>query len=97
MSRHILVLNVKRKYFEQIRRGEKKEEYRLFSMFWMKRIAYRADELRGIEIRCGYPKPDDKKRILTFPWRGYEVREITHPEFGSDPVQVLAIKLEAQG
>jgi len=90
-----LILNVKREYFEQIKRGEKTEEFRRVCNFWTSRISYKKDTLLGIQIRCGYPKPGDKKRILNFPWRGYAIRTITHPEFGPEPVQVFAIKLEA--
>lgn len=90
----ILILNVKREYFEQIKRGEKTEEFRRVCNFWISRISYKKDTLTSVQIRCGYPKADDKKRILNFPWRGFDVRTISHPEFGANPVQVFAIKLE---
>ena len=95
MGQHILILNVRREYFEQIKAGTKKEEYRRVTHFWISRISYKKDLLRGIEIRCGYPKPGDKNRIITFPWNGYEIKEIQHDEFGRNPTCIFAIKLEA--
>ena len=61
------------------------------TIHWASRI--RNENLKWVEIRCGYPVVGDEKRILRFPWRGYEVKKITHPEFGAEPVEVFAIKL----
>ena len=44
-----------------------------------------------IDIKLGYPKSDDHARIESRPYRGYEVKTITHPHFGSEAVEVFAI------
>lgn len=91
LRRRILVLNVKRQWFDDIRSGVKKEEYRLVKPFWDSRLA---KDYSQICIRLGYASADDPDRNLYFPWRGVTVRKITHPEFGPDPVDVYVIPLE---
>ena len=92
--KRILHLNLKTKYFEQIKAGEKTEEYRLFNSYWCSRLDFRTyDE---IHILRGYPKKDDLSRRLIFPWNGYEIKKITHPEFGDKPVTVYAIRLHKE-
>jgi hypothetical protein len=98
-----LHLHVKTEYFEAVKRGEKTEEYRLRNTYWMKRLFhwYGADGYApsgvakvfdGVVIHNAYKSGDDNR--LTFPWRGFTIRTITHPHFGSEPVAVFAIKLE---
>ncbi|HBK8765998.1 TPA: ASCH domain-containing protein, partial [Salmonella enterica subsp. enterica serovar Typhimurium] len=36
---------------------------------------------------------DDKSRRIECKYRGYEIKQITHPHFGSEPVEVFAIKV----
>jgi hypothetical protein len=89
MSGATLTLPLNGIYFDQIKAGTKTEEYRLVTDFWSKRlVARRYDQ---IVLTRGYPKADDAARRLTLPWRGYEVKTITHPHFGPDPVEVFAI------
>ena len=87
-----LVLNLKKEYFQEINLGIKTEEYRLCTPYWKKRLENKKFE--NIIIRLGYPKKGDKEKELNFPYRGYEIKIITHPHFGNDPVKVYAIKLE---
>lgn len=86
-----LRLAVKREYFEQIKSGEKVEEYRLDNEYWQKRIS--KGPFRNVIITLGYPKIGDAKRTITFPYVGWTRKVITHPHFGSSPVSVFAIKL----
>jgi hypothetical protein len=88
-----IILHVRKKYFDQIKSGEKKEEYRIVKPYWI-------DRLRGfpenIFIINGYPKnwaynPDC---FIKFPFKGFTTRMIKHEEFGDHLVQVFAIKLE---
>lgn len=65
-------------------------EYRLRAK-WEKRLA--GKEFAFIHIKLGYPQRGDTSRIVTRPWRGYEIQTITHPHFGPDPVEVLAIRV----
>jgi hypothetical protein len=87
----ILVLPVKRVYFDSIRIGTKGEEYRLTTDYWTKRISNRAYDL--VEITLGYPKAGDIDRRMLFHWSGYKRMKLTHPHFGPDEVEVFAIDL----
>ena len=91
MSERVLVLNVKREYFEAIQAGTKDYEYRLRTAYWDRRISGRVFD--WIEIRLGYPRSTDKARILRFPWHGYKKKKIHHPHFGEKPVDVYAIRI----
>lgn len=94
-KRQVLHLAVKGIYFDQIKAGIKPWEYRLVTPYWRKRLeGRRYDEIR---LTLGYPKAGDTERILVFPWRGYQVQEITHPHFGPSPVQVFAINVRQAG
>jgi hypothetical protein len=88
-----LFLHVRKEYFDQIKSGEKKEEYRLIKPYWIERLNRNYD---GIYIFRGYPKKDSwsPDNFTIFPWNGFERRTITHPEFGKYPVNVFAIKLQ---
>lgn len=85
-----LHLNLKGIYFDQIKAGTKEFEYRLRSK-WATRIEGRRFD--RIFIKRGYPKADDYERIIERPWQGYEVQIITHPHFGSEASEVLAIRV----
>ena len=90
MKKRILHLNLKGIYFHQIKSGEKIHEYRLMTERWKKRIVNR--EYDEIHIKWGYPKSDDKERILVRPWKGYEsFFGFTHPHFGDHAVDVFGI------
>ena len=93
-QRQVLHLAVKGTYFEQIKAGTKPWEYRLVTPHWRKRLeGRRYDEIR---LTLGYPKAGDPERTLVLPWRGYQLQEITHPHFGSSPVQVFAIDVSPE-
>ena len=94
-----LHLHVKTEYFEDIKRGEKTEEYRLYNDYWIQRLGEDYGELGQVSaiydnvvIHNAYKSGDDNR--LTFPWRGWTLKTITHPHFGSEPVTIFAIKLE---
>ena len=86
-----LQLAVKGEYFDAMQRGEKVEEYRLVNAHWGKRL-YGRDYDRLIITR-GYPKKDDLSKRIDIPYDGYEIKIITHPHFGPEPVKVFAIKV----
>jgi len=88
-----LVLPLKREYFEAIRDGSKPEEFRLANEYWRKRLVGRNYD--RIVLTLGYPSRYDTERRIVRPWRGYTEKTITHPHFGSSPVQVFAINVEA--
>lgn len=84
-----LHLNLKGEYFDQIKSGEKVEEFRLCTPFWNKRLAGRNYD--GIMIKRGYPKADDAAKVIERPYKGWQMKTITHPHFGAQPVAVFAI------
>jgi hypothetical protein len=84
-----LHLPLKREYFEAIRDGYKTEEYRLCTPHWRHRLEGR--DYAQIVLTLGYPARDDRSRHLVRKWNGFAVKVITHPHFGSSPVQVYAI------
>lgn len=86
-----LHLNLKAEYFDQIKSGEKADEYRLCSPYWDKRLEGRTYD--GIVLKNGYPKAGDPSRTLERPWRGFAKRNITHEHFGPNPVAVFAIRV----
>lgn len=87
----VLTLHVKRKYYEQIRCRLKREEYRLVTDHWSKRIGDRHFDY--VQICLGYPKAGDKTRRIWFRWDGYTRKRIKHEHFGEEHVEVFAIKL----
>ncbi len=84
-----LHLNLKGEYFDQIKSGEKLYEYRLTTEYWEKRLENR--EYKNIYIKRGYPKKDDKKNIITRPWKGFLKTHLKHEHFGDELVNVYAI------
>jgi hypothetical protein len=42
---------------------------------------------------CGYPRNEELDKMIFLPWRGYKLTQITHKEFGNDPIIVYAIRL----
>ncbi|MFM0617521.1 ASCH domain-containing protein [Paraburkholderia nemoris] len=85
-----LHLNLKGEYFDQIKAGAKSHEYRLAAT-WLKRLSRKSFD--RILVKRGYPRSGDAVRIIERPWRGFELQTITHPHFGSEPVDVCAIRV----
>lgn len=86
-----LHLALKGEYFDAIKAGTKTEEYRLCTSYWQKRLASPFGLYDRIVLTRGYPHRDDAERRLVLPWQGYDIKTITHPHFGPDPVTVYAI------
>lgn len=86
-----LIIPVNGVYFDQIVAGTKSEEYRLVTKFWMKRLCGR--EYSRVIMTKGYPKDGGIEGVTrtTRKWRGVQLKTITHPHFGKDPVEVFAI------
>ena len=94
MKHKALILNLKGEYFDQIKAGEKTEEYRLVKPYWTNRLE--GKEYDKVIVLRGYPPAGAVKRRLDFPWRGYEIKTIVHPHFGNEPVKVYAIELRKE-
>jgi hypothetical protein len=86
-----LQLAVTAEYFDQMKAGTKRFEYRLRTPYWAKRLA-KAPFDRLI-ITKGYPPRDDASRRLVLPWLGFHGDTITHKHFGATPVEVFAIHI----
>jgi len=84
-----LILPVRREYFEQIKSGEKKFEYRLMSCHWYTRL-HKAPFDR-IVITLGYPKKGDESKRLYRKWNGFIKEKVLHEEFGPKSTLVFAI------
>jgi len=83
-----LYLNLKRKHYNDILSGKKKEEYRLVKKHWTNRIVGR--QYTHIIFKNGHQKNSPTMEVEYF---GYTVRFMQHEEFGSDPVSVYVLKL----
>ena len=83
-----LRLVLKAEYFDQIKAGEKLEEYRLVKPYWSKRLN---GSYSTVTLVRGYAPGWDRSRHLVRAWLGFKVKEITHPHFGAEPVTVFAI------
>jgi hypothetical protein len=96
MPDRVLVLHVKKEYFDQIKSGEKTEEYRIVKPYWWKRL--HGVPYDHLVIMWGYPKFSEMcaDNCLDFPYRGYNILSIKHHEFGSNPVLVFAITLQKE-
>ncbi len=86
-----LRLPVKREYFDQIKSGQKLEEYRAITPYWKKRIEGKTFD--RVIITLGYPKSDDLDRMLFRAWRGYVTKTIIHKHFDFKPTKVYAIRV----
>lgn len=92
-TQRVLRLNLKRKWWEQIKAGTKTVELRRTTDFWRKRLVGRHyDE---IHLCLGYPKRDDAERILRRKWRCIAKETVLHEEFGAVPVEVFVIDVSA--
>ena len=61
-----LVLSVRKKWFDLIKSGEKKEEYRDLTEYWKKRFGFKAGYYKNhkyVEFRNGYGKNVPKFKI----------------------------------
>lgn len=84
-----LTIPVKGIYFDQIKAGTKLEEYRLVTDYWRARLF--GKEYDVVVLTRGYPHKDAADRRLRRKFEGWQIKTITHPHFGSKPVEVFAI------
>jgi len=94
MGLKILHLHVKKKYFDQIKSGKKKIEYRRATPYWKKRLVI-GTEYDLIMVYCGYPRKGDSSKTLLYRYQGYyHESNFVHEEFGEKPVNVFCIRLQ---
>ena len=87
----ILYLPLKAEYFDAIKSGEKKFEYRLANRYWGRRLS--GETFDKIVLMKGYPKKGDTSRRIERPWRGCHKARIYHKHFGKRKVEVYAIRV----
>lgn len=63
MSEKVLHLTLKKKWFDMIASGEKKEEYREMKPYWHKRLGTAAETPKIVQFRNGYAKDSPVVRI----------------------------------
>jgi hypothetical protein len=90
MKKDKLFLTIKKKYFDDISNNVKKEEYRLFKPYWIKRILNK--NYSHIVFRNGYSKDSP---ILEIEYLGYEVKNMKCDFFGPDSLNIFVLKLGA--
>lgn len=89
-----LHLPLKKEYFDAIKNGSKPWEYRLVTPYWKKRLEGR--EYDQIVLTLGYPPSFDTDRRLILPYQGWGLQTITHPHFGTKPVEVFKIDVSGE-
>ena len=92
-----LHLHVKTIYFDAIKSGAKTEEYRIVNDYWIRRLAtgdmqpYQPQHYDSVVIWNAYKSGTDNR--IERPWRGWTIKNLTHPHFGLKEVTVFAIQL----
>ena len=86
-----LHLPLKGVYFDQIKHGEKTQEFREVNEYWSKRLIGRKYD--SVILTRGYPKKGDPDRTLKLPYRGFKKIWINHPHFGDVDTEVFAINV----
>lgn len=87
-----LILPLKGEYSIRSRQAPRRRNIALVNDYWRARLYLK--EYDRIVLTRGYPKREDTERRMVLPYRGYAVKQITHPHFGADPVFVFAINLK---
>lgn len=87
----ILTLRLRKKWWHQIKAGEKICEMRLATDRWRKRLSgHSYDE---VHLWLGYPKKTETDKRLICEWKGIALEIVLHEEFGPKPVEVFVISL----
>ena len=63
MKKRILHLTLKKKWFDLIAQGKKKEEYREYKPYWIKRLTLSVYPFDEVHFRNGYHKKSPFMRI----------------------------------
>lgn len=82
----ILKLTIKKKWFDLIKSGEKKIEYREYKQYWITRIVDKNYDV--IEFKNGYKKNSPK---ILLEYKGYEIIDMQKTPIGC--IRQFAIKL----
>jgi hypothetical protein len=90
-----LTFHVKRRYFDEMKSGEKKMEFRLRTPYWEKRLGGRT--FCRVRILLGYPSRYalSRNNCLYFEWAGCDLSVLNHEQFG--PVDVVVFRTHLGG
>jgi len=83
-----LFLILHKKWFDEIKAGKKKKEFREMTEYWRRRIEGR--EYSCIIFQNGYAKNAPRVKVQ---YKGYSIAQLTHEHFKNKPVTVYALKL----
>lgn len=84
----ILHLTLKKKWFDLIASGEKKEEYRVVKPYWTKRLFHR--DYDAIQFRNGY-RPDSPTMLVEY--LGYTTGWGGNESWGAEGAEYYRLKL----
>lgn len=83
-----LFLVIKKKYFDEIKSGIKKEEYRLVKPYWEKKLI--GKQYTHIVFQNGYNKNSPR---IEAEYLCLKIKTIKHEFFGNEAVDVFALQL----
>lgn len=90
-----LILHLEKKYFDQIKSGEKTEEYRQVNEYWSKRLIKKTFE--KVVLLCGYPKRGDETKTIIRKWTGYTIKHEYLPLYNASGfTKVFAIDISKE-
>ena len=90
-KKKILHLHLTFQYFDEIKAGKKSEEFRN-AEYWRPRLD--AGNYTHIRLWRAYQKKSPET-VIDLPYKGYELKTITHPHF--DNVQTLVCAIDVRG
>ena len=91
-----LTLRLKKKYFDEIKAGTKKFEYREKCEYWRLRIERK--NIDDIQLIWGFPRREEmnENNQMIFPWNGYEIHQVVHEQWKNKKTEVYAIRLNKE-
>jgi hypothetical protein len=79
-----LILILKKRFYNEIKAGTKKWDYRIATPEWKSRLEGKDGEekgFNGILCKMGYPKKGDPEKELRRPWKGFIKMELEDKRF----------------
>jgi hypothetical protein len=79
-----LILILKKRFYNEIKSGEKKWDYRIATPEWKSRLEGKEGEekaFNGILCKMGYPKKGDTEKELRRHWKGFVKMDIEDERF----------------
>lgn len=86
-----VILALKKKWWDMITQGDKKEEYLEFKPYWVKRLLQSKQPITDVEFTLGFPKSTDTTRRRTYKVEDIKIGVGRH-EWGAPNHRVIIIK-----